>query len=339
MDPLMFLPETTSLITSMITMLNVNFTSSNPNKRVLLFPRYCTPEIKDIVMLLPGYESRDWDLLQTELKRFYWQTNNPKNTLATLNSLIRKSARLPLNAYVLKFASITNVLDSKDILSPINHVARLLEGLDERMRKKVIKFCTLKNWKVASDQDDETPNFDEIKKFLEHEALTMERISVYERENPLPATLNYDAISAISQSSDTPAVTSPKPAINIAASPTTPNSIPIVPTAPASASAPAPAIATIPTSSSRLVLRVSRCIWCDSPDHSRRSDCALFAEALKTRNIRINEVGHVVLSSTAAEIPPAFGRGGMKSVYDVLYPQLPSHGLLRLYAYDDQISA
>jgi hypothetical protein len=65
----------------------------------------------------------------------------------------------------------------------------------------------------------------------------------------------------------------------------------------------------------------------------------LFAEALKTRNIRINEVGHVVLSSTAAEIPPAFGRGGMKSVYDVLYPQLPSHGLLRLYAYDVQISA
>jgi hypothetical protein len=50
--------------------------------------------------------------------------------------------------------------------------------------------------------------------------------------------------------------------------------------------------------------------------------------AMKSGNIRINEVGHVVLSSTGAEFPPAFGHGGMKSVYDVFYPQPPSHGPL-----------
>jgi hypothetical protein len=82
---------------------------------------------------------------------------------------------------------------------------------------------------------------------------------------------------------------------------------------------------------------VSCCIWCDSPDHSNR---ILFAEALETGNIRINEVGHVVLSSTNAEIPPAFGRGGMKLLYDtVCPPPAPSRGLLHMYAYDDRISA
>jgi hypothetical protein len=69
-------------------------------------------------------------------------------------------------------------------------------------------------------------------------------------------------------------------------------------------------------------------------------DCALFAEALKSGNIRVNEVGHVVLSSTGAEIPPAFGRGGMKLLYDTVYPSSsPSHGLLRLYNYNDGITA
>jgi hypothetical protein len=42
-----------------------------PDHRFIRFPRYCTPEIKEIVMLLPGYEPRDWDLLQAELKRFH----------------------------------------------------------------------------------------------------------------------------------------------------------------------------------------------------------------------------------------------------------------------------
>jgi hypothetical protein len=147
----------------------------------------------------------------------------------------------------------------------------------------------------------------------------MERISVYERDH-------RDAISTIPNSFDAPAVISPK---LVNATPATPNSIPrIAPapvSAPSTASSTAPALPAAPTVISTIptfhpILRVSRCIWCDSPDHSRRSECSLFIHAMKSGNIRINKVGYVVLSSTGAELPPSFGRGGMKSVYDVFLP-------------------
>jgi hypothetical protein len=41
---------------------------------------------------------------------------------------------------------------------------------------------------------------------------------------------------------------------------------------------------------------------------------------MKTGNIRINEYGRVAFSSTGAEIPPAFSRGGMKSIFDAAFP-------------------
>jgi hypothetical protein len=185
------------------------------------------------------------------------------------------------------------------------------------MRKKVIKFCAKMDWKVTSDQDGETPNFDEIKKLLENEVRTMERISVSEHQHCFLTSNRDDPISSISPLYNIPAVTSPKPAIDNAVNPATPNSIPLVLTIPA----PNLVISTIPTSSfCRRVPRVSRCIWCHSPDHSRRSECMLFSEALKSGNIQINEIGHVVLSSTGAEFPPAFGRGGMKLLYDAIFP-------------------
>jgi hypothetical protein len=330
-----------------------------PDHRTILLPRYyCNPNVKDIVKLLPGYESHNWTTLQAEIKRFYWQLDHPKNTLTYLNALIRSSADLPLSAYILKFTSITNVLVADKVLFPVNRIVKLLEGLDGKMRRKVIKFCVQNGWKVSDEDNGETPDFDEIKKFLEHEALTIDRISVYEREHCLHATSNPDSISAFSDSSDTLVAPSPKPAIsaNPAATPK-PSPLVITASAPSPASAPAPVLApasspatapaaastatipTIPTFISRRVPRVSRCIWCDSPHHSRHSECSLFIQAMKTGNIRINEVGYVVLSSTGAEFPPAFGRGGMKLLYDtVCPPPVPSHGLLRMYAYHDRIS-
>ena len=61
--------------------------------------------------------------------------------------------------------------------------------------------------------------------------------------------------------------------------------------------------------------------------HSRRSECSLFVDAMKTRNVRINEHGRVVLSSTDPEIPLAFSHGNMKFFCEVLYPQSRSHRL------------
>jgi len=76
-----------------------------------------------------------------------------------------------------------------------------------------------------------------------------------------------------------------------------------------------PQVSAAPTSRSD---RTPRCIWCDSREHARRSDCTLFTEALNTGNIKINDHGRVAFTSTGAETPPAFGRGGMKSFYDVV---------------------
>jgi hypothetical protein len=85
-------------------------------------------------------------------------------------------------------------------LSPISRSVKLLGGLLNTMRLRVIKFCTQRDWKVTSDQDaGETLNFDEIKTFLEHKALTMNGILVHEREH-------CDAISMFSHSSNTRAI-------------------------------------------------------------------------------------------------------------------------------------
>jgi hypothetical protein len=316
-----------------------------PERRAILLPRYCTPEIKEIVTLLPGYESRNWTLLQTEIKKFYWKSDRPKNTLAALDFLVcSESTSIPLRVFILKFSVITDALIANNFLFPVNRIVKLLEGLDGKMRSKVIKFCVQNGWKVSDEDNGEAPDFDEIKKFLEHEALTMDRISVYNRDHCFPAasndTTSNDTVCANPHLSDTPPITVTKPTATDTVNPvSTLSSIPL--TAPTPISPPAPTtITAIPTSSSRRIPRVSRCIWCDSPDHSRRSVCVLFAEALKSGNIRINEVGYVVLSSTGAEFPPAFGRGGMKRFYDaVCPPPAPSHGLPRMSVCDDQISA
>jgi hypothetical protein len=130
------------------------FYSVRPDHRAIHFPRYyCTSEIKEIAKLLPGYESRDWSLLQCELKKFYWQYDRLKNSVAALNALIRSSNSIALNVFVLKFFSITDALVTQSFLSPVNRVVKLLEGLDNTMRLKVIKFCTQRDWKVTSVQD------------------------------------------------------------------------------------------------------------------------------------------------------------------------------------------
>ena len=156
-----------------------------PEQRVLLFPHFCLPSIKDVVKLLPGYDGKVWDNLQTEIKKLYWAGDHPKNTVAALNALIRSANSIPLSVFILKFSSITDALVSKSALSDIDRFAKLLEGLDEKMRNKVIKLCTQKGWRVTDQDTGEKPNFDDIKSYLEAEAKTAERVSVYEREHSI----------------------------------------------------------------------------------------------------------------------------------------------------------
>ena len=114
------------------------------DQRAARFPHYCNTEVKDIVTLLGGSESRDWNQLQVEMKKFYWQNHHPKNTFTALNALIRRSRDLTLSAFVLKFAAIANVLVTNGVMYAADRVIRLLEGLDEGMRIKDIKLCTQK---------------------------------------------------------------------------------------------------------------------------------------------------------------------------------------------------
>jgi len=243
-----------------------------------------------------------------------------------LNALIRRSPDLTLIAFVLKFTAITNVLVTNGVVSAADHTVQLLEGLDEGMKIKVIKLCTQKGWRIIDQDSDESANFDEIKKFLDDEAKTDNRLAVYTRDYMMPANPDGDDAKMIHSASTTAvgsltpmpmdpaiqALTEQMAALtvlvksslsdgNLATSAPSPN-----------LAAPAPIAVTAPA-------HISRCIWCHSCDHSHRSDCALFIEALKIENVKINENGHVAFISTGTEIPPAFGRGGMKSLYDIVY--------------------
>ena len=57
-------------IISMNLMSNVNFTVSNQHSASCCSPHYCISSIKDVVKLLPGYETQAWDELQSEIKNF-----------------------------------------------------------------------------------------------------------------------------------------------------------------------------------------------------------------------------------------------------------------------------
>jgi len=92
---------------------------------------------------------------------------------------------LPLSTYVLKFTANTDALVSNGVLSAADRVVRLLAGLDEGMRIKVIKLCTRKGWKITDQDAGGMPIFEDIKKFLTDEVKTAERVVVYEKEHTM----------------------------------------------------------------------------------------------------------------------------------------------------------
>jgi hypothetical protein len=289
-----------------------------PEQRVLLFPHYCIPSIKDVVKLLPGYDDKKWDSLQTEIKKLYWAGDHPKNTVAALNALIRSSNSIPLSVFILKFSSITDVLVSKSALSDIDRFAKLLEGLDEKMRNKVIKLCTQKGWRVTDQDTGEKPNFDDIKKYLEAEAKTAERVAVYEKENAIRGPSNLKPVVKTSISPATTAVPSPAldpvrelteqlAALTLMVKSLSSNDKPAV------SSTPAPSISAPP--SGFFPRGPRRCIWCDSTEHMRK-ECPSFDTAFKSGGIAFNNQGRVILTASGQELVPAYGRGGMKVFYE-----------------------
>ena len=92
-------------------------------KRCTCFPNYCTREIKETVKLLPGYIAKNWATLQSDVKKLYWSQDKPKNTMATLNKLIKEAPRMDLNVYVLKYTSILEALVAAHSLLALDRVA------------------------------------------------------------------------------------------------------------------------------------------------------------------------------------------------------------------------
>ena len=84
-----------------------------PEHRAIRFPYYCGKDIKEIVTILPGFDTHDWNQLPVEMKKFYWQDDHPKNTFTALNALTRRHD-LPLGAYLLKFTAVTDALVAKE---------------------------------------------------------------------------------------------------------------------------------------------------------------------------------------------------------------------------------
>jgi hypothetical protein len=286
----------------------------------LLFPHYCIPTIKDVVKLLPGYDTQEWEELQTEIKKLYWAGDHPKNTVAALNALIRASNSIPLSVFILKFSSITDALVSKGTLSDIDRFAKLLEGLDEKMRNKVIKLCTQKGWRVTDQDTGDKPKFGDIKTFLKSEARTAERVAVYEKENVIrgppdskPAEkLISPATTAVASPALDPVrdLTEQLAALTLMVKALQPQSTIDKPATP-STSAPSTSFPRGPR----------RCIWCDSTDHLRK-ECPSFDTVFKSGGIGFNTQGRVILTVSGQELIPAYGRGGMKAFYES-QPQAP----------------
>jgi Protein of unknown function (DUF4100) len=297
---------------------------------------YCAKDIQDVIELLKGYTERNWETLQAELKKLYWQYDKQKGTTTTLNQLIKDAPNLDLNIFVLRYTSLSAALVSKGALSPLDQVNRLLDGLPEKLRNRAIEFCTEQDWHLSShDTGSKDPEFDKLQKFVLTKAEASQKKTVYDQERALR---EHPTDSVSTEGEPTPR-------------PSTPSTVSPSVTAPTST--PTPDIAELARQFSRLTLaleaslgkqrsptttttstvpllstnalgpsvqrplpdRPFRCVWCDSLEH-RRNQCAEFSEMLRSGRICLNDQNRVVNAITGEEIPTNFGRGGMKKPFE-----------------------
>ena len=110
-------------------------------------------------------------------------------------------------------------LVDKGALSPLDRVSRLLDGLNDRLREKVLDYCTKKDWRLSShDTGSREPDFDDLKQFIVGKAQLAQKQIVYDKERatregtvdsdvsvPPPATPMIPVASATPAPSLTPA--------------------------------------------------------------------------------------------------------------------------------------
>jgi predicted aspartyl protease len=81
--------------------------------------------------------------------------------------------------------------------------------------------------------------------------------------------------------------------------------------------------------------RTYRCMWCDSPDH-RKDRCGELTSVVQTGRVRFNEKGYVVNAATGEEIPPMFGRGGMKVLLPAVVQPTLTTSINQIMLMDDE---
>jgi hypothetical protein len=107
-------------------------------------PYYCSEEIKDLIEFLDGYVENDWTKLQKQLKEMYWQNDKQRDSTASLNTLISNAKRMDLHVFIIKYSSISGTLVERGAMSALDRVNRLLDGLSETLRDRVLEYCSKK---------------------------------------------------------------------------------------------------------------------------------------------------------------------------------------------------
>jgi hypothetical protein len=294
------------------------------------FPNYCTPTVKELVKLLPGYTTPDWDVLRASLKEAYWQHDKPKNTPEALIKLVKEAPEMDLNIFLIKFTAITDSLIANNSLSSYDRVGRLLDGLPAELRSKVLDFCAKKSWKLSpNDTGTAVPNFDELKGFVLTKARAAQKKTVYNAGRAIregnDGLNQFSGLDEVPEKSATPGARatsrittfsegSPKPE-----TPATTNATPdpiaeltkqfsqLALLIQGNMGKPAP----VPVPENRIPARIPRCVFCDSTEHSRRSNCSEFGDYLRKGRVYINNEGRIVDGVTKQELPTMFGKGGM----------------------------
>jgi hypothetical protein len=307
----------------------------NDRLKCTRLPSYCDKKISDDIKRLNGFAAEDWATFSSSIIGLYWQHDKPKNTMTELNQLIQNSSTLDLNIYLLHYASITEVLVAENALSPLDRVNRLLDGLPGELRKRVLKFCTKKAWKLsAQDTGTVEPVFEELKKFLVEEAQARQKETVYDKERKAreglsdPTELDSSLSSQISTvksetdppqvtPSVTPSLTTAKPApVSDSVAELTRQFSELALMVRANMS---PASKSTESSSASNYVpqrRPNVCHWCDEPAHMR-NNCSDYLKSEREGKIRINENNRVVDVATGMEFPLMIGKGGMRRILEM----------------------
>ena len=299
---------------------------------------YCSEEVKQTLEFFEGYRQQDWTTLEQELKTFFYRYDSSRSRhihdLTALNQIVLDARKMDLSTYVLKFAAVSATLAEGGSLSKVERVSRLLDGLEEDLRRRMIKNCAKKDWKVSTrSRGTVEPDFDELKKLILAEANAEELTLAYEEDSS-----SRKGVTALSPISITTPTSTPSPI-------SMPMPTPLVPPPPAVPSADAPKdpiseltakfeamtlqttraiekmVATISAQQSppgpesggmRQYPRIALCYFCDEEGHTRR-DCQHYRAAEQQGLVRLGADGKVLDAISGQPIPLGIRRGGMKA--------------------------